>query len=202
MFRRKKKKAEMGQTSCAQCLLTPVLSQVWCETKPKLVLESENKTETSSRQKSVIFVPFFFFIWFQSASLSSPNVKIFFKSRYNAVGKKNKKKNSSAPLPSLPQRGKLSMRCNFGDHIVAFGSDSEWLSDIFNRLLRLYQLSPVCFLMSSLLTFYQLSDNGITGGRAPPSTGLQSYRWCLATGRSGRAKAEQTRLWFMPARHI
>lgn len=57
--------------------------------------------------------------------------------------------------------------------------------------------------MSSLLTFYQLSDNGITGGQAPPSTGLQSYRWYLAEVRSfGRAKVEQTRLWFVPEQQI
>lgn len=49
-----------------------------------------------------------------------------------------------------------------------------------SALLRLHQLSPVCFLMSSLLTFYQPSDNGITGGQTPSSTGLQWHRGCLA----------------------
>lgn len=66
------------------------------------------------------------------------------------------------------------MQCNFSDHIVPFGSNSECLSDISTAaLLRLHQLSPVCFLMSSLLTFHQLSDNGVTGGQAPSSNGLQ-----------------------------
>lgn len=33
------------------------------------------------------------------------------------------------------------MHSNLSDHIVAFGSDSEWLSDIFNaKIVRLHQL--------------------------------------------------------------
>lgn len=48
-----------------------------------------------------------------------------------------------------------------------------WHLHCRSALLRLHQLSPACFLMSSLLTFYQLPDNGVTGGQAPSSTGLQ-----------------------------
>lgn len=35
----------------------------------------------------------------------------------------------------LVQSSKLSMQCNFSDHIVAFGRDSEWLSDISTAAL-------------------------------------------------------------------
>lgn len=140
--------------------------------------------EHSSRKKSIfrtvsffksssllLFLLFPFFLWFQWTLLSSAKVKIFFKKMHWQC---HEKTSSYAPLPSfLVQRSKLSMQCNFSDHIVAFGSDSEWLSDIFTALLRLHQLSPVCFQMSSLLAFYQPSDNGITGGQAPSSTGLQ-----------------------------
>lgn len=58
----------------------------------------------------------------------------------------------------VKQKSKLSMQYKFSDHIVSFGSDSEWLPDISTvALRRLRQLSPVSFIMSSLLTFYQLS---------------------------------------------
>lgn len=57
---------------------------------------------------------------------------------------------------------------------------SVWHLHCRSVLLRLHQLSPVCFLMSSLLTFYQLSDNGITAGQAPSSTGRQWRRGSLA----------------------
>ena len=39
------------------------------------------------------------------------------------------------PFFFLVQSSKLSMQCNFSDHIVAFGSDSEWLSDISTAAL-------------------------------------------------------------------
>lgn len=58
---------------------------------PNLYLKAKTK-QRPVLDRSLLFLFHFFFIWFQSASLSSPNVKIFFKSRYNAVGKKKTKK--------------------------------------------------------------------------------------------------------------
>ena len=106
----------------------------------------------------VIFQNMFLYIISSSLIVFSWNKDCFSKVQYH------EKSSSDALRPSFSQRSKLSM---------ILVTILCWLSDIFTARLRLRQMSPVLFLMSPLLAFYQPSDNSITGGQTPSSVGLQ-----------------------------
>lgn len=140
------------------------------------------------------YFPFSVVISLNLLSFSGGKDFIFFfhKKRKKMQWQCNERSSSYAPLPSfLVQRSKLSMQCNFSDHIVAFGSGTEWLSDIFTARLRLHQLSPR--LLSKCLLCWHFISRLIAAwlqGRLPPAPDYNGTRGTRSSARGPGPKGE------------